>query len=111
MAIRIALASIDGTRIDQHFGSARYWQIYDIDSEGIWLETRKTTVSCQGHCEGGFEHQLKVLNDCQGLFVSKIGEGAATYLAARGIRVFEAVADVDELIAAIIEGNLFREGS
>ena len=33
MAYRIGLASIDGTVIDQHFGSARYWQIYDLDTE------------------------------------------------------------------------------
>ena len=34
MSMRIGLASIDGAYIDQHFGSARYWQIYDVDSEG-----------------------------------------------------------------------------
>lgn len=110
MTTRIAFASIDGARIDQHFGSARYWQIYDIDREGVWIETRKTEAGCQGHCQGGFEHQLTVLNDCDGLFVSKIGEGAAAYMLAKGKRVFEAAGDVEDLVAAMIEGNFFDEG-
>ena len=73
MSIRIGLASIDGSYVDQHFGSARYWQIYDIDGSGTFVETRKTRPTCNGHCEGGFEAQLEVLKDCDALFVSKIG--------------------------------------
>lgn len=72
MAYRIGLASIDGTVIDQHFGSARYWQIYDLDTEAHFVECRKTVPKCQGHCEGGFEDLVSILEDCDAIFVLKL---------------------------------------
>ena len=101
MAYRVAFASIDGYCIDQHFGSARYWQIYDINGGHTHVETRKTEAKCHGHCEGGFQHILAVVADCDAIFVSKIGEGAAAYMLAQGKRVFEAAGEVDEVIAQL----------
>jgi predicted Fe-Mo cluster-binding NifX family protein len=111
MGTRIAFASIDGAAIDQHFGSARYWQIYDIADDGTYshLEARKTAAKCQGHCEGGFDHLLDVLRDCDAIFVLKIGQGAAAFMIQNGKRVFEAAGEVQEIIAQLIEGNLLEE--
>lgn len=109
MGYRVGFASIDGTRIDQHFGSARYWQIYDIGERAEFIETRKTAARCQGHCEGGFDHLLEVLRDCDTIFVSKIGESAAAFMIAKGKRVFEAAGEVEEIIVQLIEGNLLAE--
>lgn len=81
MSYRIGFASIDGTVIDQHFGSARYWQIYDVDKEAHFVETRKTAAKCQGHCEGGFDHLLSVFGE------------------------------VDEILAQLVGGNLLKEDS
>ena len=109
MSIRIGLASIDGGYVDQHFGSARYWQIYDIDGEGTFVETRKTKPTCNGHCEGGFEAQLEVLADCDALFVARIGEGAALTMLQKGKRVFEAAGPVEEIIEAVVEQGLLED--
>ena len=109
MSIRIGLASIDGSYVDQHFGSARYWQIYDIDGGGTFVETRKTRPTCNGHCEGGFEAQLEVLKDCDALFVSKIGEGATLAMLRKGKRVFEAAGPVEEIVEAVVEQGLLEE--
>lgn len=106
MSYRIGLASISGTVIDQHFGSARYWQIYDVDSEAHFVETRKTEAKCRGHCEGGFEHLLTVLKDCDAIFALKIGEAAAAFMISKGIRVFEAAGDVKGIMAWLMDGNL-----
>lgn len=110
MRKRIAFASMDGAVVDQHFGSARFWQIYDIeDKEALFVETRKTAAKCQGHCEGGFAHLLTVLDDCDGIFVLKIGESAAAFMIAKGKRVFEAAGEVEEIIAQLMESNLLEE--
>jgi nitrogen fixation protein NifX len=110
MSYRIGFASIDGTVIDQHFGSARYWQIYDVDKEARFVETRKTAAKCQGHCEGGFDHLLSVLEDCDAIFVLKIGQAAAAVMIAKGKRVFEATGEVEEILAQLVGGRLHEEG-
>lgn len=110
MKIRAGFASIDGAFVDQHFGSARYWQIYDIDDEARFVETRKTAAKCAGHCEGGFDHIIKVLDDCDALFVSRIGESAAAVMLSLGKRVFEADGEVEDILAQIIENDIFEEG-
>lgn len=109
MSVRIGLASIDGSYVDQHFGSARYWQIYDIDGGGTFVETRKIKPSCNGHCEGGFEAQLEVLADCDALFVARIGEGAALTMLQKGKRVFEAAGPVEEIVEAVVEQGLLED--
>ncbi|MBZ4667626.1 MAG: Dinitrogenase iron-molybdenum cofactor biosynthesis protein [Defluviitaleaceae bacterium] len=109
MGYRIGFASIDGAVIDQHFGSARYWQIYDVDSEARFVETRKTVAKCQGHCEGGFDHLLDVLKDCDAIFVLKIGEVAAAVMLPKGKRVFEAEGEVEDILAEIMNGLLIQE--
>lgn len=108
MSYRAGFASIDGTIIDQHFGSARYWQIYDIDTEAHFVETRKTAAKCQGNCDNGFEHLFNALNDCDAIFVLKIGENAAQAAINRGKRVFEAAGEVEEIIDRLIDENLLE---
>jgi predicted Fe-Mo cluster-binding NifX family protein len=111
MTYRAAFASIDGSYIDQHFGSARFFQVYDIDGNGYsFIETRKAEAKCRGNCEGGFDHLLKILNDCDAVFVSKIGQGAAEFMIGHGKRVFEAAGRMEEVIAQLVEKNLLEEG-
>ncbi len=111
MRIRIAFASTDGAYIDQHFGSARYFQIYDVDGAVYeQVESRKTQALCQGSCEGGFDHLYEALKDCDAVFVLKIGQSAAAYMIGRGKRVFESYGAVDEIMEQVIVGNLLEQG-
>lgn len=107
--MRIAFASMDNSCVDQHFGDARYWQIYDIGSDSTFVETRKLQVTFQGHHEGRFDQLLSVLNDCEAVFVSQIGESAAAYMIRHNKRVFEATGEVSAIIATILSGNLLKE--
>lgn len=108
MSYRVAFASSYGIEIDQHFGSARYWQIYDLDTKENFIETRKTMPKCLGNCEGGFDHLLTVLKDCDLIFVGKIGETAAAVMTSKGKRVFEATGKVKDIIAWLTHGNLLE---
>lgn len=107
--MRIAFASIDGTWVDQHFGSARYFQIFEIKEEAYeFVEARRTESYCRGNCEGGFEHLLKALNDCEAVFVVKIGQGAAAFMISHGKRVFEAYGPVKEILEQLLKGDLLE---
>jgi predicted Fe-Mo cluster-binding NifX family protein len=110
MSYRVAFAST-GETIDQHFGSARYFQVYDLADDGTYrhIEQRRTQAKCQGNCEGGFQHLLTALDDCDAVFVAKIGQSAAAVMIACGKRVFEAAGEVEEIIAQLIGGELLDE--
>jgi predicted Fe-Mo cluster-binding NifX family protein len=112
MGYRIAFAST-GEYIDQHFGSARFFQVYDLADGGNHehVETRVAEAKCQGNCEGGFDHLLQALNDCDAVFVSRIGQSAAAFMIAHGKRVFEANGRVEDILAKLAEENLLEEGS
>ncbi len=107
--MRIAFASRDNGVIDQHFGSARYWQIYDLDGGSSFVETRKVPVIYEGHHEGRFRQLLSVLEDCDAVFVSHIGESAAEYMYRHNKRVFEAAGEVSEIITELLSGDLLKE--
>lgn len=111
MGFRIAFASIDGTRVNQHFASARYWQIYDIDSQAHFVETRKPLYLHQGHCEGGFGPLLTLLSDCHAIFVTRIGQAAAIALMRSGKRVFEASGQINDILDQLIRGNLLKDNN
>ena len=110
MGYRIAFASA-GEYVDQHFGSARYFQIYDLADDGNHehVETRGTEAKCRGNCEGGFDHILQILNDCDAVFVSKIGQNAAAFMIARGKRVFEASGRLEDIMAQLKKENFWEE--
>jgi predicted Fe-Mo cluster-binding NifX family protein len=102
---KIAIASIANEHVDEHFGNAKYWQIYEkIDGKFVFLEQRLTSSYCKGSCEGGFEHIVSKLGDCDGIFVAKIGEHAAAVMLEKGKRVFTCnMAAVEDLIEEIGE--------
>lgn len=107
--MRVAFASYDNTIIDQHFGSARYWQIYDIDSESTFIETRKIPVTYQEKHELKFNQILTVLEDCEAFFVLQIGESAVAYMILNHKRVFEASGDIQSIAHELIKSDLLNE--
>jgi len=110
VSFRVAFASIDGSCVDQHFGSAHYFHVYDISgSKYDHVETRRPAAKCQGHCEGGFDHLLAALSDCDAVFVSQIGQAAAAFMIGHGKRVFEAKGAVEEIIAELAKKNLLEK--
>jgi predicted Fe-Mo cluster-binding NifX family protein len=103
---RVAVASSDGDYVDEHFGNALYYQIYDErDNDWSFIETRKVRPGCGGAdgC-GGLGCQLaERLSDCEAIFVLRIGETAAAGAIAAGLRVFEAAGPVDDVLTYVSE--------
>jgi nitrogen fixation protein NifB len=85
---RVAVASKGGGQIDQHFGHAREFLVYDVAREGARLVgVRKVESYCQGG-EGEDDTlagTLRALEGCQAVLVSKIGGCPAGQLTSAGI--------------------------
>lgn len=112
MNYRIAVASSDGKEVDLHFGHAYEFMIYDMDDKGYsYLESRNCNPCCrnQSHSENRFDKVIRLLSDCDVIFVSQIGSGAAEYMIRNGVRVFEAPYRIDEVIEIVIEQRLLEE--
>ncbi len=114
MARRIAIASTNGRLIDTHFGHAERFEIYEIAEGGsAFVETRTVSSACHGggHDESSFDATLLALRDCEAIFVSVIGYGAASYLNSKGMRVFESpYFAIQDVLAKVVADGLLEPG-
>lgn len=84
-ALRIAVASTDGTRIDRHFGQAEDFRIYDVTGAGAELvEIRNVEAAAIGD-EDRRDTICRVVADCKVVLVAKIGIAPQERLAAIGV--------------------------
>jgi len=89
---RFAVCSKDGTLIDQHFGHAERFLIYDYDDGEISLaETRAVDSYCSGPENGEDEEKIKatvnMLSDCSAVLCMRIGYYPSQFLKNKGIQV------------------------
>lgn len=88
----MAVASNDGKYVNQHFGHAQQFLIFDVDHGGKYefLEIRKNFPSCKGGESNENERMetLKIIKDCDAVVVSRIGQGAADFLVSHGIKPY-----------------------
>jgi predicted Fe-Mo cluster-binding NifX family protein len=84
MRIRVAVGSNDGKYINQHFGHAQKFLIFDINEKENYeyVETRNNIPSCNegDHTSGSLESTINILKDVDIVLVSQIGPGASQYL-------------------------------
>ncbi|MBP0000137.1 MAG: dinitrogenase iron-molybdenum cofactor [Cyanobacteria bacterium SID2] len=102
-SLRVAVATRGYGIVNQHFGHANCFQIYDVkDSEAIWLEERPVTSYCHGPEDGpgDLDAILQTLKDCQAVLVSRIGHGPDDRLRKAGI---EPVLACDTIETALFE--------
>ena len=85
---RVAVATKSGGQIDQHFGHAREFHVYDVSRHGAkLLGVRKVETYCVGG-EGeddALAGTLAALEGCQAVLVAKIGPCPAGQLTTAGI--------------------------
>jgi nitrogen fixation protein NifX len=113
MGKRIALASSNGERVDRHFAQAESFYVYERTNAGFSLVERReraakvdlNSPAVNYHSERHFEAVSDLLQDCAAIFVAQIGPGAAEYLVARGMRVFQAPYSVEEILSSAAESD------
>ena len=86
--ILIAVATKGGERINEHFGHAKEFQIYEVGTKGAKFVGHRRV---EEYCEGGegnddaLDVVLAAINDCAAVFVAKIGGCPKKSLEAAGI--------------------------
>lgn len=107
---RLAVATSDGFTVNEHFGHAKFFRVYDINQSGYdFIEVRDAVAACQhrlGHDTTRFDKIIELLSDCDALLVQKIGEGAAAYLIAKNVRVFEVSGNIDAVLEKFIADKI-----
>ncbi len=104
--VRIAVASSDGIVVNQHFGKAELFYIYETDGENVaFSETRALKAVCEAgnHDDNRLLENLNQLRDCEYLLVSRIGNMAESVAERVGIHAFEIPGIIGESIDQLVK--------
>lgn len=117
MSYKIAVASSDGVNVDLHFGSAKVFKIYVVETKEFkFLEDRKTDVCNQENkngcdCSGekksscgsaGNVPNIEIVADCRAVVCAQIGRNVLKQLESRAISAFDISISVDEALQKIV---------
>ncbi|MBR1751239.1 MAG: dinitrogenase iron-molybdenum cofactor biosynthesis protein [Ruminococcus sp.] len=105
---KIAIATSDGITVNEHFGHAKFFRVYDSES-CEQTDLRDVVSACQhtlGHDTTRFDKIIELLSDCDAVLVSRIGAGAAEYLISKGVRVFEVSGAIDAVLRKLNEDKI-----
>jgi nitrogen fixation protein NifB len=109
---RVAVATKGGGTVDQHFGHAREFLVYDVARDGVRLVGRRSTgTSCAGGDgdDDALQGAIAALSDCQAVLVARVGRCPGGQLAAAGIEASQAQAH-RPIEAALLEWLEARGG-
>jgi len=104
---RIAAASTDGKTINEHFGRAESFLIYDVDSSGFsFVEKRDVKKplcgSCaEGHNDDSLSASVEALADCTAVVAQRIGPTGRRALALNNISVFEQPDEIENALTKL----------
>lgn len=84
-SLRVACASASGELLDGHFGSCRYFLVYQVSRDEVRLIDVRLTESGDG--AGGDKNAARaaLIGDCQVVFVASIGGPAAAKVVRAGV--------------------------
>ncbi|MEY4576188.1 MAG: hypothetical protein RL701_891, partial [Pseudomonadota bacterium] len=88
VAVLVAVATKGGGRINQHFGHAKEFQVYEVSRAGVKFSGLRRV---DNYCKGGFgeeatlDHVISALEGVKLVLCSKIGDCPKDGLAAAGI--------------------------
>ena len=89
--LKVAVASTDGTLVDEHFGRARVFRIYEVEEDGLsrLVEQREVApLERSGGTAHGSDAAVERLADVNAVLAAQIGPHAQGALTRRGIRSF-----------------------
>jgi len=101
---RIAAASTDGKTINEHFGKASSFLIYDIGKEApVFIEKRNVTpLNCESeHTEENLASNVEALKDCTAIVTVKIGGPVRRIFEINGISIFEKTDTIDNALSKL----------
>ncbi|MGB4658288.1 MAG: nitrogenase cofactor biosynthesis protein NifB, partial [Mobilitalea sp.] len=103
-SLRFAVVSKSGMLVDQHFGHAQEFYIYEYtEGKVVYKEKRIIDKYCKGEefCEekdNNMERIIKTLHDCNGVIAARIGNSPKKRLSDQNIKVFEIYDRIEDAI-------------
>lgn len=110
--VRVAVATRNGERIDEHFGQADLLDVYEVTPGlAVLIERRAVENYCQGGAgdEDKRELILRTIADCQAVFAARIGEGPRRRLKDAVIEPVDAFA-YEPVVAALLSWSQGKPG-
>lgn len=111
MSVKIAFASADRKTVDQHFGAAEAFVVYELSEDDARLvkavQFHDSDTAMDGH-EGKLAAKIALLDGCAAVYCNAVGGSAIKQLLAAGIqpmKVEEGTA-VDELLCGLNQALL-----
>ncbi|BBL64234.1 MULTISPECIES: NifB/NifX family molybdenum-iron cluster-binding protein [Methanosarcina] len=104
--MKVAVVSSDGKVVNQHFGKASRFYIFEVEDDNIqFLEVRETIPVCgsadEGHADDILGRAISLISDCEVLLCSRIGSRPQEELRKKGINAIEAPYFIDEALKNI----------
>ncbi|MGB3518076.1 MAG: nitrogenase cofactor biosynthesis protein NifB [Elainellaceae cyanobacterium] len=99
--VLVAIATKGGGLVNQHFGHAKEFMIYEVDATAAKFVSHRKVAD---YCQGGYGEEamlngiITTISDCQAVFASKVGPCPQRELEKAGLVVVEAY-DVIESVA------------
>nr|WP_305044827.1 nitrogen fixation protein NifX [Geoalkalibacter sp.] len=111
LSMKVAFASTDKTHIDEHFGQAEHFYIWDVGPEQAEFSgVVQVRADGPGHSDDKIEARAAALADCALVYVAEIGGPAAARLVAKKIHPIkskdqEAIVAVVEKLQDVLRGS------
>ncbi|TAJ82221.1 MAG: nitrogen fixation protein NifX [Gallionellaceae bacterium] len=111
MAVKIAFATSDRRAVNQHFGAAEAFAVYELcEKEARLVEVAEFIETAMDGHEGKLAAKVDLLGDCAAVYCNAVGASAIRQLLAKSIqpmRVEEGVL-IDELLLGL-QKNLVND--
>ncbi len=106
--LKVAVVSSDGKVINQHFGKASRFLIFEVNCGKIqFMEVRETKPLCgsaeYGHADNALSRTISLIADCEAVLCARIGSGAEDELRKNGIKPIEAPYFIHEALKNIYQ--------
>ncbi len=108
--MKIAVTTTDKQTVNQHFGKASSFSIYEINAGELkFIETRETTAYCQGGAEEpvndghAFSDEkldavYETIKDCKTLYTKQIGDKPGAALLSKGIEIKPCSCKIEQIV-------------
>ena len=110
MGLKVAIASSDDVSVNEHFGRAKRFIIYEFEA-GEWkrIDSRDNQPACAGreHSDDLLERTAELVADCRAVVIDQIGSTAIDVLVARRILPFMLSGPIDEALATLESSKRF----
>ena len=108
--MKVAFASTDKVHVDEHFGKAEEFYIWDIGPDDATLSGVVQVKTEEGYIDDKIEARTAALSDCALVYVGEIGGPAAARLVQKKIHPIkskecEPITLVVEKLQEVLKGN------